>query len=83
MGIERRGLIAIAGMLAAVLAACSPQGAAESAQTTSAAPSEQATHPVSGLKVIEVTVTTAKGRKQSYDPQAKNPVGTNRRGFYR
>ena len=61
MGIERRGLIAIAGMLAAVLAACSPQGAAESAQTTSAAPSEQATHPVSGLKVIPVTVTTAKG----------------------
>ena len=61
MGIERRGLIAIAGLLAAALAACSPQGTAESAQTPSAAQSDQTTHPVSGLKVIPVTVTTAKG----------------------
>ena len=60
MGIERRGLIAIASVLTAGLAACSPQATAESAQATSTAQSGQEVHPVSGLRVIPVTIGTGK-----------------------
>ncbi|MFA9199673.1 MAG: DUF192 domain-containing protein [Cypionkella sp.] len=42
----------------ALLAACSPQPAA---QATPAAAPTQAVHPVSGLKVIPLTVRTARG----------------------
>ena len=62
MGIERRRLtIGVVALLGAVLAACSPQGTADSAQATAAAQSTKETHPVSGLRVIPVTVQTAKG----------------------
>ncbi len=43
----------------AVLAACSPQHAAEATPAAQAAPT---VHPVSGLPVIPLTVTTAKGK---------------------
>ena len=48
----------VALALVAVLAACSPQPAAEASPVAQA----PATHPVSGLQVIPVTVTTASGR---------------------
>lgn len=44
------------GMLAAALAACSPQAASEPA----AAPQAVATHPESGLKIVPLTVTSGK-----------------------
>ncbi len=43
----------------ALLAACSPQAAT---QATPAANAGRATHPLSGLAVIPLTVTTAKGK---------------------
>ncbi len=61
MGIERTGLSRVVIVFAAMLAACSPQGSAESVQATSAPQDVPAVHPVSGLKIVPVTVTTAKG----------------------
>ncbi|MBL8658084.1 MAG: DUF192 domain-containing protein [Altererythrobacter sp.] len=54
---------AAAGLIAA-LAACSPQPAAEAATAaaTDTAQGEGARHPVSGLAVVPLTITTAKGR---------------------
>ena len=54
----RRGSVMKAGVfaLAAALAACSPQSGAEA--TPGAGAMEPATHPVSGLKVVPLTVTS-------------------------
>lgn len=49
-------------LLAAALLACSPQPAAEA--TPKAEASEPARHPVSGLQVIPLTVTTAAGPRR-------------------
>lgn len=47
-----------AAIVLAMLAACSPQPAAEATPAATAA----AVHPVSGLPVVPLTVTTAKGK---------------------
>lgn len=57
-----------AAVLIATLAACSPQPAAEAATAaasqaaTQTVPGKAARHPVSGLAVVPLTITTDKGR---------------------
>lgn len=65
----------VAMALAGLLAACSPQAAEQVPEATSAA---RATHPVSGLEVIPVTITTETGEHvimsevaESYEAQAR------------
>ncbi len=62
MGIQRRGMKGFAAAIAvAVLVACSPQAGADSGQSAANVEAEQETHPVSGLRIIPVTVKTANG----------------------
>ena len=55
----RRSSRLIPTVLGLALFACSPQASADPAVSTDAAPSQFDVHPVSGLKVIPVTVVTA------------------------
>lgn len=52
---KQKWLAVVAVLGAGALAACSPQAAEQMAEPTSAAPS---THPVSGLEIVPVAVTT-------------------------
>ena len=63
-------LLALAGM--AALAACSPQ-AAEADRPASTTLSNPSTHPVSGLQVIPVTITTAAGARVIRAEVASSP----------
>ena len=58
MGIGRWILSGTAMLLAA---ACSPQAATDSQTSDASAPGAEATHPVSGLEVIPVTISTQDG----------------------
>ena len=51
-----------AACLVALTMACSPQPAAEATPTAQAEPAKTTTHPESGLPVIPLTITTAKGQ---------------------
>lgn len=62
MGMQRRGMNPIAVALAiAALAACSPQVGADSGQSAPNVDAASDVHPISGLKVIPVTVETDDG----------------------
>jgi uncharacterized membrane protein (UPF0127 family) len=61
-----------------VLAACSPQVAAESGPAVDK--SEAATHPISGLKVIPLTVTTEKGT-HSFRVEVADTMEAQRKGL--
>ena len=63
MGMQHRGLRRFAATLAiAALAACSPQGAADSRQAAASVDTAPDVHPVSGLTIIPVTVETDDGQ---------------------
>ena len=68
---------AIAGAMA--LAACSTQGSAgEAAATASAEPS---VHPVSGLRVIPLTVTTSSGQRHEFRVEVAATGAEQQRGL--
>ena len=60
-----------AAVLALSIAACSPQ-AAEADRP--AAPASAATHPVSGLEIIPITITTARGTRTIRAEVARTPA---------
>ena len=63
----------LALLAALALAACSPQAAETQASATPAA-AAPATHPVSGLSVIPVTITTARGERIIRAEVARTPA---------
>lgn len=65
---------------ALALAACSPQVTPEANATNVGAADAQATHPVSGLKVIPLTVQTKKG-KRSFRVEVADTLEAQRKGL--
>ena len=70
--------MALFGVLAAVLVACSPQPAA---QATPAASETAATHPVSGLKIVPLKVTTAAGKTYDFKVEMADSTAAQSRGL--
>lgn len=74
MGVQRRGLNWAAAFAAGALAACSPQAATDTSQPApSTAESTQSVHPVSGLELIDVTVTSESGEHVFVTEVARTP----------
>lgn len=72
------GLIVSAWAMAASLAACSPQSAAEA--TPSAEVAEAAVHPVSGLAIVPLTVT-ADGKTHEFRVEMAEDEEAQRKGL--
>ena len=79
-GASGRGMkrAAIFGMLTAAVVACSPQPAAQATPTTS---ETTATHPVTGLRIVPLKVTTAAGKTYDFKVEMADTPAAQARGL--